>query len=276
MKRLPLNVVSDILWSYQRKAVVERSRNKSGAKRKRDDAAVFDRFGRLTGRISPGVHPNASAYRRYRVDGRTLNHKIMDATLDRAAVMQAARALGMKGPGNAVFFDTEDETSILIDCAFYECKTKGKNAIVRYQEEIGGETKIERELLAAMVASSTSLFRIESVSRRTSSLSLVDLVNQNLVITLMDLSLSETGAVNYLIFFRPITLASFSMTSGVAFVFPGHLESKLLAHWRELEAPGSHTKRQPPLSTSLRRYAAFFKLSKRVGVETRLEDVGAK
>jgi hypothetical protein len=200
----------------------------------------------------------------------------MDTTLDRAAIMHAARALGMKGPGDVVVFDNEDETSILMDCALYECKTKGKNAVVRYQEEIGGETEIERELLAAMVASSTSLFRIESVSRRTSSLSLVDLVNENQVITLMDLSLSGTGTTNYLLFFRPITLESFSMTSGVAFVFPGHLESRLLAHWRELGAPGSRTKRQPPLSTSLLRYAAFFKLSKRMGVEARLEDVGAK
>lgn len=276
MNRLPLNAVSDILWSYQRIAVDERPTDKSGARRKRDNTAVFDRFGRLTGRISPSGLTSATVYQRYRVDGRTLNHKIIDATLDRAAIMQAARALGMKGPGNAVFFDTEDETSILMDCALYECKTKGKSAIVRYQEKIGGETEIERELLAAMVASSTSLFRIESVSRRTSSLSLVDLVNQNQSITLMDLSLSKTGTINYLIFFRPITLASFSMTSGIAFVFPTHLESKLLAHWRELEAPRSRTKRQPPRSTSLQRYAAFFKLSKRVGVEMRFEDMSVQ
>jgi len=190
--------------------------------------------------------------------------------------MHAARALGMKGPGDVLVFDDEDEASILMDCALYECKTKGKNAVMRYQEEIGGETEIERELLAAMVASSTSLFRIESVSRRTSSLSLVDLVNENQIITLMDLNLSRTGTDNYLLFFRPITLGSFSMTSGVAFVFPSHLESKLLEQWQELQAHGSHNKRQEPQPTSLLRYAAFFKLSKRVGIEMRFEDVGVK
>jgi hypothetical protein len=237
---------------------------------------VFDRLRKSTGPILSGGLPSASAYRRYRVDGRVLNHKIIDASLDRAVIGHAARALGMKGPGNVLVFDDEDEASILMDCALYECKTKGKNAVMRYQEEIGGETEIERELLAAMVASSTSLFRIESVSRRTSSLSLVDLVKENQIITLMDLNLSRTGTDNYLLFFRPITLGSLRMTSGVAFVFPSHLESKLLERWRELQTHGSRNKRQQPQPTSLLRYAAFFKLSKRVGLEMRFEDVGAK
>jgi hypothetical protein len=237
---------------------------------------MFGGFGRSTKGTLPGGQLPVNVYRRYRVDGRELNHKIIDATLDRAAIMQAARALGMKGPGNAVYFDTEDETSILMDCALYECKTQGKNAVERYQETIGGQTEIERELLAAMVASSTSLFRIESVSRRTASLRLIDLVNEDRVLTLMDLNLSKTSRANYLVFFRRLVLDGFCMTSGVGFVFPDHLESKLLAQWRESGASGSGSKRRPRRSTSLMRYATFFKLSKQVGIELRFEDVKAK
>lgn len=45
---------------------------------------------------------------------------------------------------------------------------------------------------------------------------------------------AEKGWNGLSCFLRPITLASSCMTSGVAFVFPGHLDSKLLERWREL------------------------------------------
>jgi hypothetical protein len=210
------------------------------------------------------------------VDHQALNHKIMKATLDRAAIMVAAGALGLKGPNNVLVFDTEDESSILMDCAFYEYRARGKNAVERYQEEIGGKTEIERELLAAMVISSTSLFRVESVSARTCSLILSDLVNADRAVTLMDINFSQYVKPNHLLFIRPITLASFSMTSGVAFVFPGHLESKLLEPWREPQVRGSLHKGQRAQPTSIVRYGTFFKLSKRLGVEVSFRSVDAK
>jgi len=235
--------------------------------------AVFDKLWKSARRISPGGLPSTSVYRRYRVDGKALNHKIMEATLDRAAIQHAARALGMMGRDNMVIFDSEDETSVLMDFALYEYKARGKNAVERYQEEIGGETEIERELLAAMVASSTSLFRVESVSRKTYSLSLGDLVNEDRTITLMDINFSQHVKPNYLLFLRPITLENFSMTSGIAFIFPRHLESELLKRWRGPQSRGSRHRRRRAQPTFAKRYAIFFKLSKRQGIEVVYEDV---
>ena len=224
--------------------------------------------------MSPGDLPDPNVYRRYRVDGQALNHKIIGATLSKTAIQATARALGMMGRGNVIVFDNEGETSVLMECALYEYKVKGKNAVQRYQEEIGGETEIERELLAAMVASSTSLFRVESVSRKTYSVSLSDLVNEGHTITLMDLNFSQIVKSDYVLFLRPITLENFSMTSGIALTFPTHLESELLRQWRGSQSGGSRRRRRRALPTSMRRYATFFKLSKLKGVEVMYQDVG--
>ena len=234
---------------------------------------MFDKLLKSARRASSGGPPSVSVYRRYRVDGRALNHKIIDATLDKAATQFAARALGMMGRDNMMVFDSEDETSVLMDCALYEYKVRGKNAVERYQEEIGGETEIERELLAAMVASSTSLFRVESVSRKTYSLNLGDLVNEGRIITLMDINFSQHVKPDYLLFLRPVTLENFSMTSGIAFIFPGHMEDELLKRWRGPQSRGSRRRRRRAQPTFATRYATFFKLSKRKGIEVMYQDV---
>lgn len=238
--------------------------------------AMFDKLWKSARRTLPGGLPGPSVYRRYRVDGRALNHKIMGATLDKAAIQYAARALGMMGRGNVMVFDSEDETSVLMDCALYEYKARGKNAIERYQEEIGGETEIERDLLAAMVASSTSLFRVESASRKTYSLRLGDLVNEGCTITLMDINFSQHVKPDYLLFLRPITLEGFSMTSGIAFIFPGRMEDELLKRWRGSQSRGSRRRRRRAQPTSATRYATFFNLSKRKGIEVAYEDVAER
>lgn len=234
---------------------------------------MFNKLWKSATSASLGGLPGPNVYRRYRVDGRALNHKIIEATLSKSAIQFAAKTLGMMGRNDTVFFDNEDETSVLMDCALYEYKSRGKNAVQRYQEEIGGETNIERELLAAMVASSTSLFRIESVSKKTYSLRLVDLVNEGHTITLMDLNFSQNVKPNYLLFIRPVTLENFSMTSGIAFIFPRHMESELLKRWQGPQSRGSRRRRRAQQPTSTTRYATFFKLSKRKGIEVMYQDV---
>jgi hypothetical protein len=236
---------------------------------------MFDKLGKLAKRTSPDGLPSPSVYRRYRAEGQVLNHKILEAIPDRVAFQFTARALGMMGRGNTIIFDNEDETSVLMDCMLYEYKTQGKNAVERYQEEIGGETKIERELLAAMVASSTSLFRVGSISRETYSLTLCDLVNEGRTITLMDINFSQTVKSNYLLFIRPIILENFGMTSGIAFTFPSSMESELVKRWTRPQSRGSR-RQQRAQSISLKRYATFFKLSKRKGIEVMYRDVESR
>lgn len=228
---------------------------------------MSNKLWRSVRRTSSGDPPHVSAYRRYRADGKKLNHKIMNAILDGAIILGAARALGIKVQGRELLLDSEDDLEILMDYALYEYRMQGKNAVERYREEIGAESQIEQELLTAMVASSTSLFQVTSFSRETYTIRLSDLVNESRAITLIDLSFSQGVELDWLLFIRPITFDNFSMTSGVAFVFPGDPKDELLKRWHLSQR---HRKVQAQHGTA-RRYEIFFKLSKRMGIEIRHE-----
>jgi hypothetical protein len=214
---------------------------------------------RLFHRDSSGL-PGKETYRRYRAAGKELNHKIMNASLEKEAVDYGVRKLGL-GRRRQLIVDSEDDLSVLMEFAMYEHHRGGRNAVDRYREEIGGSSPMEQELLAAMVASSTSLFCVEEVSPKTCSLRLCDLIDGGSEITLMDVSFSQTAMAGVSFFVRPICLGAFCMTSGIAFTFPGGMEDDLLREWRRFAGRRPH-------NASAGRYAALFKLSKRRGIET--------
>ena len=213
---------------------------------------------------SPGL-PNMKAYQRYRNAGMALNHKIIDSIPGDSALLGSAKALGMKGPGRQLILVSEDDMSVLMDYMLYEYRAKGKNAVERYQTEVGAANQMEEELLAAMLTSYTSLFKSGSVSERTTSLHLSDLLNQDNSLTLMDINFSRSCVPGLLLFIRPIILDKFSMTSGMAFVFPSQEEQFLLKRALHPRRRG-----QSPRE-SAKRYQAFYKMSKRRGLEVMYE-----
>ena len=215
-----------------------------------------------------GWSPNIRVYRRYRKAGMALNHKIMDATLDEAALTYASRALGLMGQDRTVILDHESDFSVLMDYALYEYRPQGKNAVERYRKEIGGANQTERELLDTMVVSSTSLFKILSVSKKTYTIHLSDLVNEDHTVTLMDINFSQGAKLDWLLFIRPVTFENWSMTSGMTLLFPGDMEDELLKQWH---LPQRRRKGGARRNDYARRYEAIFKLSRRRGVRVRYE-----
>ena len=195
-------------------------------------------------------------YRRYRKVGEELHHKIINAFVDSDILEIAARTLGL-GRNRQLVLDSEDELSVLMDFSLYEIRRQGKNLVERYQEEKGGSNRIEGELLDAMLRARTGLFKVKGIMRDKYSLELSDLVNEGRTITLMDINFSQTMANGFVVFFRPIEMADFTMTSGIAFVFRGEMEQELKRRWQRLEEKGS-----------AERYARFFKLSKSRGLTT--------
>jgi hypothetical protein len=75
------------------------------------------------------------------------------------------------------------------------------------------------------------------------------LVGDPSVLSLTDLQLSQTAHQGLIVFFRPLVLSDFSMTSGMAFVFAQELEQKLVKQWAK--------------RSSAERYAKYFNLNKR-------------
>lgn len=198
-------------------------------------------------------NPSLEQYRRYRAAGKSLSQKIMKALMTKAVINRTAHALGL-GQNNLLVLDSEDDVSVLADFAFYEVLQHGHSLVQKYQDEYGPTDEVERALLDAMVKAKTGLFRVEGVWNRKGQLDMRSLVGDTRVLSLTDIQLSQTAQQGLLVFFRPLVLSDFSMTSGMAFVFAQELEQKLVKQW---------VKR-----SSAERYAKYFNLSKRSGIPT--------
>jgi hypothetical protein len=176
-------------------------------------------------------------YQRYRKAGRSLNHKIIDAYLNETILEKAATMLRL-GRKRQLILDSEDDLSVLMDFALYEVRNG-------------------RELLAAMIKARTGLFKVNQVVSEKRQVVLEDLINPDLVVFLTDINFSQTLREKLIVFFRPVCVAKFTMTSGVAFVFPATLEPELVRRWKGFEMRGD-----------AERYAWFFRKSKQSGLET--------
>lgn len=223
---------------------------------------LWNLFGRGTAEGNPAL----AAYSQYRPVGTALNQKLIEYGVDHAALAASARALGMKGAGRQLILESEGEMPVLMDYAIYEYRREGQNIVTRYQAAVGGADPIERELLAAMLTATTALFRVEGVSRAARLIHLRDLTQANRSLDLTDVAFSRTLTADYVLFLRPVVLSTLAMTSGFSLVFPARIEADLLRRWR---SPASDAR---GATLSAKRYASFFKLSRRQGIETRYED----
>jgi hypothetical protein len=201
--------------------------------------------------------PNLKEYQRFRKVGRDLNHKIIDACLNETILAKATTILKLGRKGQLIL-DSEDDLSVLMDFALFEIRHRdGKNSIEQYAETKGGANSIERELLTAMVQAQTGLYKVRQVLPDKQQIVLENIIASEAPTVLTDINFSQTMVAGLCIFFRPISLSKFTMTSGIAFVFPSEMEQELETDWKRLEIKGN-----------AERYARFFRKSKRSGIET--------
>jgi len=199
-------------------------------------------------------------YKEYRKIGMKLNHKIMDACLSRDVVMASAELLGILH-GETLIFESEDESSVLMDFALNDYKVDNQNTVELYKDTIGWKNDIERELLDAHLASYTSLFKVISISKKESTLLLTDLLTKEDDIQLVDINFSRSAVPGILLFTRLIPLKDFNMTSGVSFAFPGYVEQHLLRGYEAL------SKKVKSDDEAVKRFVSFYNLSKTKGIE---------
>lgn len=198
-------------------------------------------------------NPLLEQYRRYRAAAKPFSEKIMKALMTKAVINRAAHTLGL-GQNNLLVLDSEEEISVVADFAFYEVLRQGKSLVQKYQDDYGPSNEVERGLLDAMVKAQTGLFRVEGVWNQKGQLDMRSLVGDTRTFSLTDIQLSQTARQGLIVFFRPLDLSDFSMTSGMAFVFAQELEQKLIKQWAK--------------RSSAERYAKYFRLSKSSGIPT--------
>jgi hypothetical protein len=203
-------------------------------------------------------------YKLFRKASKELNHKIMKKSLDRDVLMKSARLLGI-AHGDILVFDSEDETSVLMDFALNDYPLGNKNTVEIYREKIGWQNEVEKEILDALLSSYTSLFNVVSILEAENALYLKDLLNKKDNIKLIDISFSKTAIPGLLLFIRLVPFKDFCATSGISFVFPGSLEMYLLRRYKKL------IKKIISDSDSVKRFVSFFKLNKIDGMEVRYE-----
>ncbi len=202
--------------------------------------------------------PLVKKYKKYRKVGQALNNQVLE-TFGDGRIGEATRLLGIR-KGKTIILEDENQMQPLMDFTLYDCRQDGKNAVEQYQAEIGGKTKIERELLAGMLHSYTSLFRVESIRKAESALVLSDLLTEQEPVKIIDLGFSETAVPGLLIFLRLIPLDDFNMSAGFSFIFSGDREEHLLRQHKIL------LRKVKSEETAVKRFVAFFKLNQRIGL----------
>lgn len=200
---------------------------------------------------------NLKEYKQYRKTGLDLNHKIIDAYLNEIILEKAARMLKL-GQKRQLVLDSEDDLSVLMDFALYEIPhPDGRSSVKRFAEEKGSTNAIEKDLLTAMAKAQTGLYKVKQVFRDKHQVEIENVISPETPLLLTDINFSQTLVTGLIIFFRPVLTTKFTMTSGIAFVFPHELEQKLTIRWKRLELKGN-----------AERYAWFFRKSKQSGIET--------
>lgn len=206
--------------------------------------------------------PLIKKYKKYRRVGQDLNNRVHDVGLKKEAFEEATALLGIR-EGKTIILDHEDDIAAVVDFALNDCRWQGKTAMERYQEEVGGKTAVERELLAGMLAARTSLFRLDSVRTAARTLTFTDLLAADSEpVTIIDIGLSETAVPGILMFFRLVPLADFNMSAGMGFVFPPQKTRYLLRQHKVI------MRKVNSEDTAVQRFVAFFKLNQRFGLET--------
>jgi len=202
-------------------------------------------------------------YKKYRKIGMKFNHRIMDKCLDRETLKKSAKLLGIVRSGTFVF-DSEDETSVLMDFALNDYRFVNKNVVERYRKKFGWKNEVEKDILDALSASYTSLFKITSISISENTLILNDLLNKKENIKLMDIAFSSTITHGgFLLFTRLLPFKDFNMTSGVSFVFPPYKENYLIQEYKK------KSKKIKSDNEAIKRFVTFYKLNKIYGMDVK-------
>ena len=199
-------------------------------------------------------------YKNIRKVGRELAYKILEACVTKDMLNHSSKLLGINVQGNELFFDSEEETSLLMDFVLFDYKVNGKNVIQLYLEKQPNQNKVESELIGAMLSAYTSFFEVAATTDYT--VYLKDLFcRTDKHIELIDIGFSATATPGALTFFRLVPVPSCNMTSGVSFVFRNELKEYLVRRYPKI------SKKIETGDDNMKRYISFFKLNKECGEE---------
>lgn len=152
-------------------------------------------------------------YKRYRAIGRELNRLLLKRVPKRTLV-QSAKKLGFRKRGILVF-DSEDETSVLMDYCIHSYRGMGPTVVERFLAEAPyPPDSDEMTLLKAKAKARYALFTVQDAEPGFGVHGKDTLRNESLF--LIDVGFSQTATPGTVLATRIVRLPRFAMTAGAA------------------------------------------------------------
>lgn len=174
---------------------------------------------------------NLSDYRAIRASGKELGSKIFKYAVDnnKNEMISAAKLLGLWN-GKMFIFNSENDSNALMDFMVFEKPALNAPAFKRFHLSNPGLNDVQLEHINGMYHNFSSLFEVKSIDRMGNTLVLANLLdNDRKEYLLMDIGLSKTAPVGFVMFTRLIPIRDINMTSGATFGFKSIYKDKLLS-----------------------------------------------
>lgn len=149
-------------------------------------------------------------------------------------VVKAGRKLMFIIKNNRVIF-TIDEFPFFMDYLLHEHRIEERTITELYKEKVGGENKVEEELIESMIESHVSLFKVVNVVQKKALVFLMDMEKRVKNIRLTDTELCDYAEDGMIQFTRIMKFDDFAMTSGMLFCFDGLYEKDLQDEIRRIK-----------------------------------------
>lgn len=184
-------------------------------------------------------HEIISRYQRLRTAGRALNNRLVER-LSKDVLHEGGRKLGILR-GDVLVFNTEDETSVLMDYCLYDVRRNGRNAVEQYLiDSLPDPESDEMTCLRAMQHAIYSLFVVEAVERGLGVI-VRDLLTQEALLV-VDMGFGSSAEPGLVLASRLLHHDGFSMTGGAALpvgVLPENQRDALTKKLSEAITPDS-------------------------------------
>ena len=210
---------------------------------------------------------NLSDYRAIRASGKELGSKIFKYAVDnnKQDLVSTAKLLGLWN-GKMFIFESENDSNALMDFMVFEKPGQNSPAFKRFHLCNPGLNDAQLEHIDGMYHNFSSLFEVKSIDRMGNTLVLTDLLdNDRKEYLLMDIGLSKTAPVGFVLFTRLIPIRDINMTSGSTFGFKSMYKDKVLS----AISLATFQKRRKLNSNEI--YILMHNKNRQFGMETRTE-----
>jgi hypothetical protein len=204
-------------------------------------------------------------YEQLRSVGKQLSKTIPEDYGLEKSLPKMIKLLGI-GQGKNVILENEEEINFLIDFYLHEFISNSQTMLEKYRSDHPDLQEIEIAYLDAAKASYTSLFKVVEVSPRTSTITVIDLLStSNEPLSVININLSKTAKIDYIIFSRLLPCKQFNAFSGMFAAFDEGSDRSLLKRYKVMK------KRVKSEHESVQRFVACFKLNRILGIETKTQ-----